>query len=252
MGVGGDVRAMVLCAGFGKRMGSLTKDMPKPMLKLNGKPLLGYVISNIARNGFNEIAINLHYMPEIIRTYLDNHLSSNIEFSYSYEKKPMGTAGGIKKMENYLREKGDFLVHYGDIITDQDFSPMLQFHQKKKALITLLLHERNQSNSIVIMNEYGCITGFLERPSDEERLGIKSLWVNSGVYICSPELFEYIPKDSMYDIPRDVIPRLIPSASGRVYGFPLTGYRCAVDSPKRLMEAENAMKEGFCKDYYSI
>ena len=137
------------------------------------------------------------------------------------------------------------MVHYGDVLTDQDFTAMLHFHRERNALATLLLHQRARSNSVVSLDKEGRIIGFLERPTEEARRGVKSPWVNSGICICDPQLLNEIPVDVACDLPRDIFPRLIDS--GRLYGFPLSGYRCAVDSPDRLAEARAAIADGRCR-----
>ncbi len=236
---------MILCAGYGTRLGGLTSNTPKPMLSIQGYPLLTYIVSHLAHQGFNQIAINLHFMPETIRDFFSDGSYWNVKIIYSYEQELLGTGGGIKKMEWFLRQSNDFLVHYGDILTDQDLSSMLRFHHQRKALATLLLHQRIRSNSVVSLDEEGSIIGFLERPSEEERKGVDSPWVNSGIYICAPELFEAIPKNTACDLPRDIFPKLM--KTGRLYGFPLSGYRCAIDSVGRIAEARSAVAEGRCR-----
>ena len=134
------------------------------------------------------------------------------------------------------------MVHYGDVLTDQDFTAMLHFHRERNALATLLLHQRARSNSVVSLDKEGGIIGFLERPTEEARRGVKSPWVNSGICICDPQFLDKIPAGIACDLPRDIFPGLIDS--GRLYGFPLSGYRCAVDSPDRLAEARAAIADG--------
>ena len=137
------------------------------------------------------------------------------------------------------------MVHYGDVLTDQDSTVMLQFHRERNALATLLLHQRARSNSVVSLDKERRIIGFLERPTEEARRGVKSPWVNSGICICAPQLLDEIPAGVACDLPRDIFPRLIDSH--RLFGFPLSGYRCAVDSPKRLAEAQAAIVDGRCQ-----
>ena len=145
-------------------------------------------------------------------------------------------------MANFLRESGVFLIHYGDILTDQDFEAMLEFHRKRQALDTLLLHQRAGSNSTVRMDEQGCITRFLERPEVGERPSSSMDWVNSGVCLCAPEFMDHLPPDTPCDLPLDIFTGLV--ASGQLYGFPLTGNRYAIDSPARLENARAAVLSG--------
>lgn len=239
------MRAMVLCAGYGTRLGDLTRDTPKPMFRLQERPMLEYIICRLAWHGFRQIAINLHFMPDAIRDYFGDGSRFGVELVYSYELELLGTAGGIKKMEDFLGAGEAFMVHYGDVLTDQDFTAMLHFHRERNALATLLLHQRARANSVVSLDKEGRIIGFLERPTEEARRGVKSPWVNSGICICDPQLLDEIPADIVRDLPRDIFPRLIDS--GRLYGFPLSGYRCAVDSPDRVIEARAAIADGRCQ-----
>src|SRR5437016_7438877 len=161
------MRAMVLCAGFGTRLGELTREIPKPMLPIEGHPLLAYILGHLKDLGFDEIAINLHFKSEVIRDYFGNGGSHNLKLTYSYERKLLGTAGGVKNLEHFFLSEESFLVQYGDVITDQDFRAMHRFHCEKQALATLLVHQRAKSNSIVTLDDEDRIVAFLERPSEE-------------------------------------------------------------------------------------
>lgn len=239
------MRAIVLCAGYGTRLGNLTRELPKPMLLLNGRPLLEYIIVHLGHQGFRQIAINLHFLPEYIKSYFGDGSRWKVTIQYFFEPLLLGTAGAVKKMADFLRQEDCFLVQYGDVLTNQDLTRMLEFHRSKSATMTMLVHQRPESNSIVDMDEQGRVLRFLERPTDEQRRRSPSCWVNSGVCICSLAFLEAITSDGPSDIPRDVLPKLVPE--GRVYGFPLSGYRCAIDSPQRLDEARAAISEGVFK-----
>ena len=234
------MRAMILAAGYGTRLGRLTKDIPKPMLDLCGKPILEHIIRNLARQGFDQIAVNLHYKADMIKNHFGSGSRFGVGLVYSRELKLLGTAGGIKKMEWFLGTCA-FLVHYGDVLTNQDFRIMLRFHRNRRALVTLLLHQRDaySNNSVVSLDEEGRIVDFLERPV--EQIKTKSPWVNSGVYICNPQLLNEIPLDTFCDFPRDIFPKLIDG--NRVFGLPVSGYRYTVDSLKELTNVRNAMKK---------
>jgi mannose-1-phosphate guanylyltransferase/phosphomannomutase len=244
------MKAMVLCAGFGTRLGDLTREIPKPMLDLHGRPMLQYILANLRGHGFDEMGLNLHFMPESIRDYFGDGSQFGLQIEYSHEPQLLGTAGGTKNMESFLRGPDPFLVHYGDVVTNQDFTAMLDFHRRRKALGTLLVHQRARSNSIVSIDADGGIEGFLERPTEAERAGVTASWVFSGVTICEPELLDEIPAEQFCDFPRDIFVRL--AASRRLFAFPLRGIRCAVDSPERLEEARRAAAAGdFRADFAS-
>jgi NDP-sugar pyrophosphorylase family protein len=239
------MKAMVLCAGFGTRLGDLTRELPKPLLPLHDQPLLAYLLGHLKSQGFREVAINLHFLPHLIGRHFGDGSRWEMKFSYSHEPTLLGTAGGVKKMAAFFRDQQAFLVQYGDVLTDQDFAPLIKFHTERNALATLLVHQRAKSNSVVSLDPSGRVIGFLERPSDEERRGVVSPWVNSGICICSPEILAHIPEGKTCDLPRDVFAPLV--ATGRLFGFPLTGYRCAIDSVERLAEARAAVAGGRCR-----
>lgn len=236
------MKAMVLCAGFGTRLGELTREIPKPMLPVGDWPLLAYVLRNLVAHGFEQIAVNLHFMPEMIRGYFGDGTRWGCRLTYVQERELLGTAGGVRNMADFLRGDEPFLVHYGDVITNQDFTALLRFHRQRAALATLLVHRRAQSNSALDVTDDGRIRRFLERPNDAERRTVASPWVFSGVTICESALLDLIPPRGACDLPRDVF---APAADrARLYAFPLSGARCAVDSPQRLEEAREGARSG--------
>jgi len=235
------VKAIVLCAGYGTRLGDLTREVPKPMLPLQGKPLLAYTLHYLAGQGFKRIAINLHFLPEQITNYVGDGARFGVRVHYSYEPQLLGTAGAVKNLEPWLADVEDFLVLYGDILLDQDLSVLVKRHRQVKALATLLLHQRPGSNSLVQMDETGRIVGFVERPTEEQRAANPFPWVNSGVHVLNTRVLDYIPAGHPADFPRDVFTKLVDKK--RLYGVPLTGYRCAIDSQARYAEAEAAIAQ---------
>jgi len=236
------MKAMVLCAGYGTRLGELTRDTPKPMLPVADRPLLEHIVCHLVQEGFDQIAVNLHFQPDAIRSHFGDGSRWAASLRYCYEPELLGTAGGVKNMACCFRGEDAFLVQYGDILTDQDFAAMFRFHRERGALATLLVHRRRGSNSALDVAPGGQIVRFLERPTEDERRQVVSPWVFSGVTICSRELLDLIPPATFCDLPRDVFARL--TSTGRLLAFPLTGWRCAVDSPERLAEANKVKSRG--------
>jgi NDP-sugar pyrophosphorylase family protein len=238
------MKAMVLCAGYGTRLGDLTREVPKPMLRLGRRPMLEYILRHLKRHGFDQIGLNLHFMPEAIRGCFGDGSRLGLRIRYAYEPQLLGTAGGTKNMEAFLRrgEQAPFLVHYGDVVTNQNFTAMLDFHRKNRALATLLVHRRAMSNSVVYVDADGRIERFLERPSETRRENMAASWVFSGVAICEPQILDLVPAGQFRDFPRDIFMPL--AGSQKFFAFPLAGKRCAVDSPQRLEEARRCAAEG--------
>jgi len=229
------MKAMVLAAGSGTRMGGLTRELPKPMLDVGGTPILGHILANLARHGFRQVVVNLHHHGEAIEAHCGDGTRYGMAITYVHEEHLLGTAGSVRNARANFAGTGPVLVHYGDVLTDQDLGALLETHRSRAALATLLLHRRSNSNSVVVLDAESRIVRLLERPTPEERSAVDSPWVNSGVYLLDPSVLDLIPPGTPCDFPRDIFPGLI--AGGRVFGHPLEGYRCAIDSPERLEQA---------------
>jgi NDP-sugar pyrophosphorylase family protein len=167
--------------------------------------------------------------------------------TYVYEPRLLGTAGSVANVAPALASQGAFLVHYGDVVTDQDFSAMLRCHREQQAEATLLVHQRAKSNSVLVLDEQRRVQRFVERPTDAERQAAASPWVFSGVMICEPAFVEHIDRDVASDLPRDIFARL--AGTGRLSAFALTSTRFAVDSVERLREADVAIRNGTFRSY---
>lgn len=211
------------------------------MLPIMGKPLLAYTLNYLRTYGFDQIAINLHYKAQQIVDYFGDGSAFKIGIEYFYEESLLGTAGTVKNLGRFFAGSDDFLVIYGDLLIDQDLTALLSVHRQKRAYATLLLHERRNSNSLVHMDSESRITGFVERPTDEERQNAPYAWVNSGVQVLSSEVIAHIPDKQPADLPKDVYVRLVERQ--HIYGVPLSGYRCAIDSPERYAEACRAVED---------
>ena len=238
------MRALVLSAGHGTRLGELTTHTPKPMLDVAGHPLLEIILANLRRQDIREIAVNLHVQPEVIMSRLGDGARLGVRLHYVHEHELLGTLGAAKNLEDYLAGGGPFLLHYGDVVTDQNFSDLASLHQERAALVTILVHERPGSNSVVTIEQGGRVTGFVERPTPAERTGLESNWAFSGIAVLDPAVLRTIAPGPS-DLPRDLLPSL--ASEGRLYAAALTGYRCAVDSPTRLQTLRADVEAGRCR-----
>ncbi len=234
------MKAMILAAGLGTRLGELTESIPKPMLDINGRPLLAYNIENLVRFGFDEIIINLHYMPEVIKDFAKDGSKFNAKIEYSYEPELLGTAGGVRNAIDFFDDNDPFLVIYGDIWTNQNLHDIVDVHNRNNALATLVLHQRKGSNSLVKLEENNQITGFIERPSAEERTAYPFSWVNSGIQLLEKKILANLKKSEFADLPKNIYPSLV--EAGKLFGLPLSGNRIAIDSADRYNTACKLVK----------
>lgn len=236
------MKAIVLCAGLGTRLGSLTRHVPKPMLPLDGRPLLEHMLLHLRGQDIEDIAINLHYRPDRIVDHFGDGSRHDLRLVYSYEESLLGTAGALKPLESWIGDDESFLVVYGDVLTDQEVQPLIDAHEAADAFATMLVHRRWSSNSLVELDPAGRVVAFVERPAELQFSSSSRHWVNSGMQILSRRVLSHISDGAVVDLPSDVYTRVVGEET--LVGVPLSGYRCAIDSPRRYEEAQSAVADG--------
>jgi mannose-1-phosphate guanylyltransferase len=236
------MKAVVLCAGYGTRLGALTEATPKPLLPIGDEPLLAHTLRWVRAHGFTDVAVNLHFLPEQIPSAVGDGSRYGVRIHYAFEESLLGTAGALRRLRPWLGDDELMLVVYGDLLVDHPLDAMVEQHRQKAADATLVLHERPGSNSLVAMDEDRRITGFVERPTDEERARHPYPWTNSGIAILRCALLDDLPDGRVADLPRDVYAPRVREA--RLFGQPLAGYRCAIDSSTRYEAACRAYASG--------
>jgi NDP-sugar pyrophosphorylase family protein len=237
------VKALVLCAGFGTRLGALCDDRPKPLLEVGGIPIVEHIVRHLAKAGFRDIIINLHYRAEQFPASLGDGERFGVTIDYRFEETPLGTAGTSRQLLAELGE--DLLVHYGDILTDHDLQGLCRQHRRTGAAATALLHQRPGSNSFALLDERDRITRFVERPDAPPAVDARAVWAFSGICVLSPAChvaLGALPGGMVLDLPRDLFPTLARQRS--LFGQRLEGYRCAIDSEARLEAARAAFAAG--------
>lgn len=217
------MKALILAAGFGKRLLPLTKDKPKAMLKIDNKPIIEHTINWLNKNNILDIAINLHYKPQVIIEYLGDGSKFGVNITYSHEEEILGTAGAVKLLQNYLDE--DFFIIYGDILTNIDLNEFKQFHNSNNSFLTICTRtkpkEKKYSNLIEI-NEKKQIINYVEKP-DVNITKNKPNIANCGIYYCNKELLNNIPK-GFSDFSYDIFPKLIKQKDVFCYPLPKNKY----------------------------
>lgn len=244
------MKALVLAAGLGTRLGALTADKPKAMLPLEGEPLLAHTLRYLAAHGVDDVVVNVHHHGHLLEGYFDDGSAHGVRLHWRREAQLLGTAGTLASLKDHFKGESAVLVLYGDLLLDQDLRVLIETHRRQGADGTLLVHRRKGSNSALRVEPDGDslrITAFLERPTAEEAQQVSDPWVNSGVAVIGRTMLEALPTHAPADLPRDVY---APNVTRyRLAAVPLTGYRCAIDSPARYAEAEAALREGRCRRF---
>ena len=226
---------MILAAGFGNRLRPLTTHVPKPLVPILNRPLLGYLIRQVRQAGIHEIAINLHYRGAQIRSWLGRGEHLGVEVRYSEEPELLGSAGSARRMRHFFGHESVLIIH-GDILFDVDLSAVIQYHLSRAALATLVLHPAHQQYSYgkIRVNAHGQIAQFVDQQAP---------WVSgplietlfTGVQVLDPVVLDALPAASVAALTTDVYPRLLTNPS-RLYGYLMQGYWSDIGTPRRYWE----------------
>ena len=223
------MKAVIMAGGEGKRLKAVTGPLPKPMVKLLGKPLMERCLELLRENGITEVCASLRYNPGPIMAYFGDGERFGMEITWRVETEPMGTAGGVRGCMDALGD-GDFIVMSGDAACDFDLRRLMREHRRSGAAVTVALYECSEplSYGVAVTDAAGDIRGFIEKPSWRR---VCSDLVSTGIYAVSPRAMDYVPEGRSYDFARDLFPRLLERGE-RIHGVVMPGYWCDVGTPR--------------------
>jgi mannose-1-phosphate guanylyltransferase len=186
---------MILAAGLGTRLRPLTYVMPKPVAPVLNRPIVAWIAELLQQHGFEDVVTNLSYLPEQIRDVLGDGSDFGLRISYSEEPEPLGTAGGVGKVRDFLSETESFLIISGDALTTIDLRAMREAHEanvERGAILTIATKRVDDTTQfgVVITDDEGRIQGFQEKPGPAEAL---SEIANCGIYMFKREIFDHFP-----------------------------------------------------------
>lgn len=226
-------KAVILAAGVGSRLGDITREVPKPLIEVGGRPILDAHLSACAAAGVNEVFVNTHHLAEKIRDFAGDGSRYGLAITYSYEEDLLGTAGALNNFRARL-EDSSFAVIYGDNRVDYDLGAMFERHEKSGAAMTIAVHSREDvsMSGMVVLDEGGTIRRFVEKPPPEDRV---SNLVNAGLYVCAPGVLKVVPA-GFSDFGKDIIPALIAQGATLV-ACELEHELLPIDTPELLARA---------------
>lgn len=193
-------KVVLMVGGLGSRLRPLTNHFPKPMLKIGNKPILQIIIEGFKNNGFINFVLCVNYKKEIIQSYFQDGKAFGVHIEYIEENKRLGTAGALSLIKEKLDEP--FFVMNGDLLTQVDFSKLLEFHSETNSIGTMCVREYEYQIpfGVIDTSEYKLIS-IQEKP-------VKKEYVNAGIYMLDPQALMHIPYDTFYDMP-ELFNRLI-------------------------------------------
>ncbi|UFJ42440.1 NTP transferase domain-containing protein [Brevibacillus humidisoli] len=186
------MRAVIMAGGRGVRLLPYTNVLPKPLLPLDGTPILEIILRQLASSGYTRVTVTLHYAARLIRNYFGNGSEWGLAIDYIQEERPLGTAGALRLIDD-LDEH--FLLMNADVLTDLNFYRLQQTHLDSGAILTALLYERDHSSSfgVVETDSQGRLLAYREKPTERQL-------ISSGIYMLSRKAVAYLTEDRM-DVP---------------------------------------------------
>ncbi len=231
-------QAFILCGGKGERLFPLTKELPKPMIEINGRPMIEHLVEHLSDFGVEKIVFGTGYKNESISNYFGDGKKFGLKFFYSHEDEPLGTGGALKKASSFLDEF--FFMLNGDNISDVDLLQMEKQHFAKKGQSTIALVKVSETKNFGIARLDGdMITEFVEKPDEKNA---PSNWANAGLYIINKPCIDLIPSGFSM-IEKNLFPHL--AKQGELFGFKHYGKWFPTDTIEKL---ELARKELFKKE----
>ncbi len=234
------MKAVIMAGGEGRRLRPLTCDVPKPMARLCGRPILEYILDLLLRHGVSEASVTLKYLPESVIEHFEQGEYHTLKLNFVEEDKPLGTAGSVKNAASDFTET--FLVISGDAMCDYDLSAALQFHREKGADATMLVAkvEDPREYGLVNMDEQGYVTGFLEKPGWGQAVCNTA---NTGIYILNPDCLAIIPDQKEYDFAKHLFPQMLKQGK-KLLAYCAKGYWCDIGDLDAYLTCQRDMLSG--------
>jgi len=232
------VKAFLVAAGVGSRLRPITDVTPKCMLIIDDRPLLDIWLEAFDRAGVDEVLINLHHLPDVVRRHIAAHTRSPTVHTV-FEPELLGSAGTLIANRQWADGDEFFLACNADNLTDFDLRSLIEAHQEHGAIATLaVFHSPDPSaGGVVEIDATGQVIGFAEKPSQP----VSDL-TNAGMYAFHPSVLDEVDAMPPNDIGYDLLPRLV----GRARAVPVEGYFRDIGTPDayRLAREEWPVRAG--------
>ena len=245
------MKAVIMAGGRGTRISSVASDIPKPMIKIEGKPVLEHEIECLRNQGFTDLIITVSHLGNIIMDYFGDGEKFGVHIEYFNEKEPLGNAGALFKIKDELME--DFLLLNADAVFDVDFNRMVRYHKEKNALVTLFTHPNSHpyDSGLLIADNNKAVLKWLAK--EDERPQWYRNRVNAGLHVISPEIFTMVDIDAekigtvgengktvKVDLDRQLLKPL--AGTGKMFCYDSPEYVKDMGTPERY--------ESVCRDFH--
>ena len=227
------MKVLILAGGFGTRLSEETDLIPKPLVKIGGKPILWHIMKNYSVFGYNEFVILLGYKGDMIEDYFLNQSDSfNWNITFLDTGLNTDTGGRIKRAEKIINNK-PFLLSYGDGLANIDLNKLISFHESHDGLVTMTSVQLASRFGILEIGNEERVTQFKEKPKENEA------WINGGFFICEPDILNYIKNDST-TFEKDPLVTL--TEDGKLFTFRHKGFWKCMDTLRDKRELDELAK----------
>jgi len=186
------MQAVILAGGKGRRLRPYTTILPKPMMPVGEKPILGIIIERLAESGITDIIITVGYLAGIIRAYFGDGKQFGVNIEYFVETEPLGTAGCLSLIENLENE---FIVMNGDILTSLDFTALIEYHRTMGNPVTICSYKKEIQLTLGVLELTGAtVRDYIEKPR-------YSFDISMGIYAMNRKAVDHVPKNQYFDFP---------------------------------------------------
>ena len=197
-----EIPVVIMAGGKGERLDPFTKILPKPLIPVGEKPIIEVIIDNFVKCGVNQFYVTLNYKGEMVKIYFDS-IEKDYNLEYVYEKNSLGTAGSLKLLTHSIEET--FIVSNCDIVVEANYAELLAFHSKSRNLLTVVgsIKHHKVPYGVINFEKEGKVSNIQEKPEFD-------FTVNTGVYVLSKEVIDFIPEEKHLDM-TDLINNLLKS-----------------------------------------
>ena len=228
------MKAMILAAGYGTRLRPVTYALPKPMVPLCNRPLIGWAVESFLASGVRDFIVNVHHLPEAIEAYLRERYAQEATFEFSYETEILGTGGGVRRVRPLLANESDFFLMNGDTIQFVPAEALKAARRNRNAIAALTLrHPPAGDRFTAVYFRNGKVTGFGQ--------GSGEPLMFAGSHLISSRIFEHLPDKEFSGIVDEVYMPLIATSRETVAGVVDDGVWFDIGTPQRYMGASRAL-----------
>ncbi len=246
------MKVVIMAGGRGTRIAELFPDIPKPLIPVDGIPILEREIRSLASQGFKDIVLTVGYLADKIISYFGDGSQLGVKIDYYVEETPLGNAGALFRLKEKIGEEPFFLLN-ADAAFDVDFNRMLDFHKKRGGLVTLFTHPNSHpyDSGLIIADKEGCVEKWLSK--EDERPKWYNNRVNAGLHVIDPKVLELslnnleieptkgFPKGKV-DLDRQILKPLC--GTGKMFCYDSPEYVKDMGTPERFHQVEADYKNG--------